>query len=141
VRAEVARPARRIAAIWASSALASTPQVDPTLASVVTGGYWESGGLHGTYRVLLFRGGFEHVTSTAVAEWISDPPTQTAPQIIHTKVLFDSCLCSLDPPKLTPTSKGARATLTGELTAFPGKTLTCKFDLSRDGYATAITKC
>jgi hypothetical protein len=131
-----------LGAIWASSALASTPpQVDPTLASVVTGGYWESGGLHGTYRVLLFRGALEHVTSTVIAEWISYPPAQTAPQIIHTKVLFDSCLCSLDPPKLTSIPKGARVTLTGELTAFPGKTLTCKFDLSRDGYATAITKC
>ena len=51
---------------------------------VVTGGRWSAGGYTGVYRVLVRTGGFEHVVSEAVVEWISTDPGQR--RIVHSKV-------------------------------------------------------
>jgi hypothetical protein len=107
----------------------------------VTAAHWKSGELQGVYRVLVFHDGFEHVTSSVVVEWIADPSSEAGARVIHSRSLFDHCLCSINTPRVTASSTGARLTLTGELTAFPGKKLTCKFELDQDGQSTGISKC
>src|SRR5215472_5408110 len=98
------------------AAFAKAPlHLDPSLASVVTAGRWESAGAHGAYRILLFHGGLEHTNSTVVAEWVADPTHDTDRRVVYSKLLVDTCLCSLKPPQVEPLPIGVRVTLTGEL--------------------------
>src|SRR5918999_4749491 len=45
-------------------------KLDPALTSVVTGGYWESGGRKGSIRLLVFNSGWNNVRSRLVVQWI-----------------------------------------------------------------------
>jgi hypothetical protein len=132
-----------LVAVIIPAAFAKTPlPVDPALVSTVTDGYWESAGMRGHYRVLLFRGGLEHITSRVVAEWVADPTgTRSDARVAHSSVLVDDCMCSLDTPRLDRLPVGVRVTLTGELTHIPGQNVTCAFELQPDGQVKVLSKC
>jgi hypothetical protein len=49
-------------------------RLDPALTSVVSGGYWESGGKRGSIRLLVFNSGWDHVRSRLVVQWIEEQP-------------------------------------------------------------------
>jgi hypothetical protein len=51
-------------------------KLDPALTSVVTGGYWESGGKRGSIRLLVFNTGWERVRSRLVVQWIEEQPAK-----------------------------------------------------------------
>ena len=132
-----------LSATMVAGAFAATPpSVAPSVVSVVTAGHWESGGTHGTYRVLLLRGGFEHVTSRVIAEWIADPTAATREaHVAYSKVLVDNCLCSLDTPQVEPIEGGVRVALSAELSHVPGKSLTCVFELRPKGQLLVLRQC
>jgi ribosomal protein L11 methylase PrmA len=62
-----------LATVLLSLAAVTSGGVPPDVVSVVSGGYWESGGNSGTYRVVVVNSGFEHVTSRVFVEWVSEP--------------------------------------------------------------------
>ena len=107
---------------------------------MVTAGRWESAGAHGAYRILLFHGGLEHTNSTVVAEWVADPTHDTDRRVVYSKLLVDTCLCSLKPPQVEPLPIGVRVTLTGELTAMP-QNVTCIFELGQSGQVRVLRQC
>jgi hypothetical protein len=57
-------------------------KLDPALTSVVTGGYWESGGKRGSVRLLVFNTGWQHVRTRLVVQWIEEQPA-TERIVIH----------------------------------------------------------
>ena len=70
-----------------TSALAqdrTPPTIPPDIQYVVTGGRWSAAGRTGVYRVLVRTGGFEHVVSEAVVEWVATDKGEA--QIIASKL-------------------------------------------------------
>jgi len=51
-------------------------KLDPALTSVVSGGYWESGGKRGSIRLLVFNTGWDNVRSRLVVQWIEEQPAK-----------------------------------------------------------------
>ena len=49
-------------------------KVDPLLYEVASGGEWETTDEHGDYRVLIFNGGYEHVSSQVYLQWLTHSP-------------------------------------------------------------------
>jgi hypothetical protein len=49
-------------------------QLVPELYAVVSGGMWEKGESHGHFRVIVFSGGYEHVSSRVHLQWIEVNP-------------------------------------------------------------------
>lgn len=47
--------------------------IDPSVDSVVSGGYWTDGADRGTYRVIVRSGGFDHIISEIMIEWLAAP--------------------------------------------------------------------
>jgi hypothetical protein len=72
-----------IIAAVASSALA-TATVPADVETVVTGGYWESGGQRGRYRVVVVNEGNEHVHSRLFIEWVADPRAGQPARVVAT---------------------------------------------------------
>ena len=62
------------------------PVVPASIESVVSGGYWETPGHHGRYRVLVVNEGFEHVTSKVFVQWVAEASSPVAgPVVVATK--------------------------------------------------------
>ena len=92
-----------------------TAEVPPDVVSVATGGYWEHAGRSGTFRVVLLRGGFEHVVSSLRAEWVAEPSSsEESPTIVHRIDLFSMFLGYLDAPIVSELKSGVRVTINGE---------------------------
>lgn len=60
--------------------------IDPTVDSVVSGGYWIDGADRGTYRVVVRSGGFDHIVSDVTIEWLSDPRDEDEEPSVHKSV-------------------------------------------------------
>lgn len=116
--------------------------VDPTLVFAATSGNWTSNARAGTYRVLVFSKGFEHVSSKVVAEWVADAVSDAArPAVVHGRELVGFGFFSLGAPVLTPLKNGVRVTLNGFDTHSPDRKLSCVFDLHPSGRATVVKPC
>lgn len=50
----------------------SSYQIDPSVAFVTTGNYWENSEISGIYRVLVINQGFEHVSSDVYIQWLQE---------------------------------------------------------------------
>jgi len=57
-------------AIPATSLAQDSTRLDPSVASVVSGGHWQQGQQAGHYRLIVRTAGSEHVSSTLRVEWI-----------------------------------------------------------------------
>jgi hypothetical protein len=63
---------------------AEVPAVPLDVATVVSGGAWETADAAGTYRVVIVDEGFEHVHSTLWLEWLA--PVQDGPPALVARV-------------------------------------------------------
>ena len=116
--------------------------VDPTLIHAVTEGYWQAGPADGAYRVLVFSGGFEHVSSRVVAEWVARATdAEAAPTVTAGYELVPFGSYSLGAPQVTRLKNGVRVTLSGVSTIVPDITITCVFELHPKGQVTVVRKC
>jgi len=116
--------------------------IDATLAFAATGGYWESTGRGGAYRVLVFSGGFEHVSSRVVAEWVAEAGGASATAaVVSEHELVGFGFFSLGAPELARLKDGVRVTLSGVETHTPERKVTCVFDLHPKGQVTVVRQC
>jgi hypothetical protein len=123
--------------------LASAPPKVPTeVSSVVTGGYWDTGKSHGTYRVVSWRQGFEHVSSGVIAEWIADPiDNNSDSKVIATKQLVEPGLFSLGAPEFIPTNNSLVVKLSGVATHSPDQSVSCVFELYPNAVVKTVRQC
>lgn len=127
--------------ILVTSALEAAP-VDSSLAYVSTDGYWEYAGRRGSYRVLVFSGGFEHVSSRVVAEWVAEPlNAESTAAVVHEVEVVGPGFFSFGAPVLTRIDGGERLTLRGVDTHSPETTIVCVFDLLPDRKVRAVQPC
>jgi len=65
----------------ASTATAQTEAAVPLdVETVISGGYWQvNDSTHGSFRVIIETGGFEHIISDARVEWVAEPRESDAP--------------------------------------------------------------
>ncbi len=65
----------------ASTAAAQTDgQVPLDVETVISGGYWQvDDSAHGSFRVIIETGGFEHLISEARVEWVAEPTESDTP--------------------------------------------------------------
>jgi hypothetical protein len=49
---------------------------------VVSGGFWQQDSISGSIRVLIYSGGYEHVSSMLYLQWLTDPTSELPGQII-----------------------------------------------------------
>jgi hypothetical protein len=83
--------------------------VDPTVAEVVTGGHWSSGGQSGFYRVIVRTGGFEHIVSRLTIEWLIEPTRDDPPRVMRSVQVPElSGIARLDRPRIGQFLKGWR---------------------------------
>jgi hypothetical protein len=125
--------------LWVMTSMAAS---DPEIAHTVSGGYWEHGGNHGHFRVLIRQVGFEHIGSQVTAEWIAEPESRQGTYRVHlTKQLVGHFLGSMGAPVLTPGRNEIRVKLKGEFTQFPDQTATCEYLLKADGIVLVVREC
>lgn len=116
--------------------------VDPNVESVVEGGRWREDRVgEGTYRVIVLKQGFEHISSRVVAEWKSEADESGDARIIHSADLVKGGFYSIGVPKVAFSKEGARIQLEGTATYAPNATVVCRFDLSPGGKVTVIRAC
>jgi hypothetical protein len=112
------------------------------LDSAVRAGYWEHGDITGEYRVLVFSGGFEHISSWVVAEWIATPRDNDAEaSIVHSTQLVAPGFFSLGAPVMTSRDGALRVELQGRYTHDPERSVSCIFDLLPNGEVKLIKAC
>jgi hypothetical protein len=121
---------------------AAATQVDPSVTSVVTAGYWELSGKSGTFRVVMSHDGFEHVNTTVVAEWVEESSSPTSsPRVRTSRDLLRNHLASFEVPDLKIYSNRVRVTLKGVPTQIPDSKVSCVFDLLGDGTVRVVREC
>jgi hypothetical protein len=116
--------------------------IDPELDVANSAGYWESGNTRGKYRVLVFSGGYEHVSSWVVAEWVADSSSELGtPSVIHSKQLVGAGFFSFNAPIMTQHDGYLRVDLRGRDTHNPERLVGCIFDLFPDGGVKQVRPC
>jgi hypothetical protein len=126
----------------AAYASADSIVVDPNVVAVVSGGYWQSNGSSGFYRVIVRNSGFDHVSSQAVAEWVAEPrEASSVLRVIRTHEFVAPGFYSLDPPTLERYEGRVRVRLQGVFTHEPERRLKCSYDLLPDGDVKAVKSC
>ena len=115
----MSRPAQLFAAsllaLTSVHPLAADPSIDPDIIDVRSAGFWEDGGLAGTYRVVVRHFGFEEISSSITFEWVSDDTRESLAHLIHSVVFADSLLGSVGIDSLRPTDGGVKVVLVGTL--------------------------
>jgi|SRR5437867_2433528 len=56
--------------------------LDPSVSSVISGGYWEHGKQRGTYRIIVRGGGWRRASSTLRVEWIMEDAHNHARRVL-----------------------------------------------------------
>lgn len=132
-----------LAAAVAILALSSTaPAVDGTVISVVTSGSWDRGDSRGSYRIIVWDVGFEHVSSGVVADWVADPTGPDADStVVASHVLVEPSGVSFGQPQVQAIPKGLRVTLSGTRSSAPGLSISCVFELHPGGVVETIRGC
>jgi hypothetical protein len=121
---------------------ANAPKADPRITSIVTGGYWQTDADHGTYRILLYQTGYEHVSTGVVAQWIAEGNAQSDPQrIVHELELVASGLHSFQDASIAAAKAGVRVLLRGVNTYQTAKPASCTFSLLPNQTATTVKPC
>ncbi|KSV83462.1 hypothetical protein N183_38175 [Sinorhizobium sp. Sb3] len=116
--------------------------VDPDVMAVVEGGYWREDGVgEGSYRIIVVRQGFEHVSSRVVAEWKLAANEKGRARIIHSVELVKGGFYSVGAPEIEFSKGGARVELGGTATFAPGTTVVCHFALAPGGKVTVLKAC
>ncbi len=59
------------------------PLIEPGIESAVSGGFWQSEGVSGRYRVVVVNSGFEQVHSELFLEWILDGSENSGPSVLY----------------------------------------------------------
>lgn len=134
--------ASMLAAIPSGARSGDLPPVDPNIRHVASAGYWKHAGRSGVYRVVVYAGGFEHVVTSVVAEWVAEPTRRDDPvHILVRRDLLRDSMVSLGPPVLQAYPHRVRVTLGGVFTAFPDSRISCVYDLLEDGTVQVVRKC
>jgi hypothetical protein len=132
-----------LAGITVGSSAAATPNVDPAVTSATTVGYWQTKDRHGSYRVVIWNEGYEHVSSGVTAEWIAEPgsPNDDS-QILFSKLIVEPNAFSFGEPTFVQLRKGrVRVKLTGVNSFEPTLKISCSFDLSPGGSVSVVMPC
>ncbi len=123
-------------------AQAPLPAVDPQVVSVASGGFWDIDGIRGIYRIVVSDFGFDHVSSQVVVQRISEPVGYAVePVVFSQEVLVEPFAYNFDPPKLEPSSKGLKVTLSGVLAHDVKAKISCIFQLLQDGSVKEVQPC
>ena len=129
-------------AITASAYALAGPKADASIESIVTAGWWESSGESGSYRVIVWSAGYEHVSSGVVVEWLADPAEPGADtRIVHARELVAPGMFRIGEPKLTRFKKRVRIDLSGVNPHEPAQKISCRFEAFPDGEVKTIVPC
>ena len=132
-----------LAGITVDLSVAATSNVDPAVISATTVGYWQTNELHGSYRIVVWNEGYEHVSSGVTAEWVAEPrdPNDHS-EILFSKSLVEPNAFSFGEPTFVQIEKGGvRVKLTGVNSFEPTLQISCSFDLSPDGNVSVVRPC
>ena len=89
--------------------------------------------MQGTYRIILWTEGFEHVSTGVVAEWFADSSGEdTQPRLIHTEILVSPGMNSFGKSTLIQTKNGYTVVLVGVNTYDSEQKISCKFELRKN---------
>ena len=89
--------------------------LDPQLTAAVSGGYWQQGSEGGGIRVLVYSGGFEHITSRVVLQWLTETTPERPAGVVNSVPVKElDGQYALDDPRVTRQPDGShRVTLSG----------------------------
>ena len=120
----------------------SPPSPNSKIFSVLSGGRWQTDDMQGTYRIILWAEGFEHVSTGVVAEWLADSPGEgTNPKLIHSEILVSPGMNSFGKPTLIQTKNGYTVVLVGVNTYDTEQKISCKFELRKNMTVKATIPC
>jgi hypothetical protein len=120
----------------------SPPVSDPKIISIVSGGYWQTDEMSGTYRIVLWTEGFEHVSTGVVAEWVADPGSHNDEQkVVHSEILVSPGVSFYQTPTIKKTKSGYSVILKGVNTYDSKLKISCVFKLSQDMKTNAVASC
>ena len=99
----------------ALAAAQDTTRIDPSVSSVVSGGYWQQGPRAGRYRIIVRSAGFEHVSSTLRVEWILEGTGKQDDSVLVSSAVdsIPDWLWSLGQPDLTCAARVCQFTIQG----------------------------
>ena len=89
--------------------------LDPAVAHVITGGFWEAGGREGALRLVVVTRCFDHPISRLDVQWLEQAPDSAAPRVVRTALLsaIPDGTWALGPPRLVRTGGEWRAVVEG----------------------------
>ena len=90
-------------------------KLNPSIAFVTSGGYWEEDDLSGVYRIVVVNQGWEHVSSKVYIQWIQED-TKNPKNTIKESLLITSVSgvnWSIGQPHLEISKSGTKCTLFG----------------------------
>ena len=90
-------------------------QLDSSVSSVVTGGYWETNGQHGYIRLVVLTSGSEHLISTLYVQWLEDARETEPARVVRSQRVegVPSGLWTLGAPRFSLVQKKWQATIDG----------------------------
>jgi hypothetical protein len=91
-------------------------EIDPSVQFVVTGGYWTVDGRDGVYRVVVQQGGWEHVASHVIVQWLARDEDVFGYKVLESIALIDPQVdgpWSFRAPKLKRQEVGVNVMLRG----------------------------
>ena len=99
----------------ALAAAQDTTRIDPSISSVVTGGYWQHGQRGGRYRIVVRSAGFEHVSSTLRVEWILEGTGKQDDSVLVSSAVdsIPDWLWSLGQPDISCAARVCQFTIQG----------------------------
>lgn len=120
----------------------SLPSPDPRIMSVIEGCMWVGEDNHGTYRIVLWNEGFEHVSSGVIAEWMVDPEGENEPRrVVHSERLVDPGMFSLQDARIVSGKNPCTVVVKGVSTYRSTEKISCTFALLPDKTTRAIKPC
>jgi hypothetical protein len=115
---------------------------DPKITSIVGGGNWQTDDMQGTYRVVLWAEGYEHVSSGVIAEWIVDPKGENEPaRVVNSKILIAPSLYYIQKASLLRTKNGYTVVVSGVSTYRSTERISCKIELLPNLTTRTIKPC
>src|SRR5688572_24850965 len=132
-----------LAALQCGLASKAASEVDPSVTYVISEGYWQHTGRAGTFRVVVYAGGYQYIWNTVVAEWVAEPKNEDdSTSVLVKRNLLSAYRVSLGPPVFELHPNRVRVTLSGTETTAPyKKKITCVFDLLAEGTVRVVREC